>query len=113
MKYSFDSLPLNRNTDWIDFLFAQASEAKIRANERKSREIEERFADLAHAAFSDILTENSKYASDSGCHILADRWKGMTKDQLASIRHQQLIQIDEHQVHTLADACSFEIIAFF
>ncbi len=30
----------------------------------------------------------------------------MTKDQLDDIRHQQLIQIDEHQVHTLTYAYS-------
>lgn len=35
---------------------------------------------------------------DARGHILVDRWKGMTKDQLADIRHQQLAQIDERQV---------------
>jgi hypothetical protein len=50
-----------------------------------------------------MLTENSTNLLDSRCHIIVDRWKGMTKDQLDDIRHQQLIQIDEHQVHTLTD----------
>lgn len=33
----------------------------------------------------------------------------MNKDQLDDIRHQQLAQIDEHQVHTLPDVDSYFI----
>jgi len=49
-----------------------------------------------------MLTENSKDILDSRSHIIVDRWKGMTKDQLDDIRHGQLAQIDERQVHTLS-----------
>jgi hypothetical protein len=59
-----------------------------------------------------MLTENSSNLLDSRCHIIVDRWKGMTKDQLDDIRHQQLIQIDEHQVHTL-NICSFLFYSFY
>ena len=54
-----------------------------------------------------MLTENLMNPLDSRCHIIVDRWKGMTRDQLDDIRHQQLIQIDEHQVHTLTDVISY------
>ncbi|CAF3808911.1 unnamed protein product [Adineta steineri] len=74
-----------------------ANEAKIRENERKTRETEERLAEIANTAFSDMLTENSTDILDSRCHIIVDRWKGMTKDQLDDIRRQQLVQIDERQ----------------
>lgn len=88
---------------------------KIRNDERKTRETEERLAELAHTAFSDVLTENSQYLSDCRCHILADRWKGMNQDQLAAIRQQQLVQINEHQVSTLTDVHSvrFDHLRYF
>ena len=86
---------------------------KIRSDERKTRETEERLAELAHTAFSDILTENSHYLSDSPCHILADRWKGMSQDQLVDIRKQQLTQINEHQVSTQTYAYSCSINCIF
>ena len=79
---------------------------KMRNDQRKTRETEERFAEVAHMAFSDILTEKTQFLSNSPCHILADRWKGMNQDQLAAIRQEQLIQINEHQVPTLTYAHS-------
>ncbi len=56
-----------------------------------------------------MLTENSRHLLDSRGHIIVDRWKGMTKEQLDDIRHQQLVQIDEHQVHTLTYVNSYSI----
>lgn len=103
IKYLLDLI----NSVQISCLFSQqADETKIRKDEQKIRETEEQLSELAHTAFSDILTENSKNILDSRYHILIDRWKGMNKDQLNAIRQQQLIQINERQVHTLPDAFS-------
>jgi len=71
-------------------------------NERKTQQTEEQLAEIVNTTFSDMLTENSKDILDSRSHIIVDRWKGMTKDQLDDIRHGQLAQIDERQVHTLS-----------
>jgi hypothetical protein len=59
-----------------------------------------------------MLTENSPNIFDSRDRIIVDRWKGMTKDQLADIRHQQLAQIDERQVHSLPCVSSFFLLDF-
>ncbi|CAF0810428.1 unnamed protein product [Rotaria sordida] len=74
-----------------------AHEARIRAHEQKTRQTEEQLAEIANTAFSDMLTENSKNLLDARSHIIVDRWKGMSQDQLDDIRHQQLIQISECQ----------------
>ncbi|CAF2125497.1 unnamed protein product [Rotaria magnacalcarata] len=74
-----------------------ARETKIRVNEQKTRQTEEQLAEIANAAFSDMLTESSTSVSDSRCHIMVDQWKGMSRDQLEDIRHQQLSQIAERQ----------------
>ena len=56
---------------------------------------------MGTTVFSDMLTENIKDALDARGRIIVDRWKGMSKDQLDDIRHQQLIQIEERRVRTL------------
>ncbi|CAM4914143.1 unnamed protein product [Rotaria socialis] len=74
-----------------------AHETKLRVNEQKTRQTEEQLAEIANAAFSDMLTESSTSVSDSRCHIMVDQWKGMSRDQLEGIRRQQLSQIAERQ----------------
>lgn len=62
-----------------------------------------------------MLTENLTSLSDSRCHIMVDRWKGMSQDQLNDIRQQQLIQIAERQVHTFPYglSCCFSYLISF
>ncbi|UJR28222.1 hypothetical protein I4U23_009472 [Adineta vaga] len=74
-----------------------ADETKFRTNEQKLRQTEEQLAELANTTFSDMLTENIKDILDTRGHIIVDRWKGMTKDQLDDIRQQQVAQINERQ----------------
>ncbi|CAF1098143.1 unnamed protein product [Adineta ricciae] len=74
-----------------------ANETKIRHNERKCQQTEEQLAELGTTVFSDMLTENIKDVLDARGRIIVDRWKGMTKDQLDDIRHQQLTQIAERR----------------
>lgn len=66
---------------------------------------------MATTAFSDMLTENIKDVLDVRGRIVVDRWKGMTKDQLDAIRHQQLEQIEERRVRTLLSV--FNSISLF
>ncbi|CAF3367961.1 unnamed protein product [Rotaria sp. Silwood1] len=82
-----------------------ACEAKIRTHEQKTRQTEEQLAEIANTAFSDMLTENSKNLFDARSHIIVDRWKGMSQDQLDDIRHQQLTQIAERQKIKNAEKC--------
>lgn len=58
------------------------------------KQTEERLAELANTCFSDLLLETSNV-------YMPDRWKGMTKEQLDRIRHEQLEQIEEQQVDRL------------
>ena len=93
-------------------IILQANETKHRAIEMKRKESEERLAELANTCFSDLLLETSSLD-------MPDRWKGMTKEELNRIRHEQLEQIDEKQVHRFStkkhlNAClSLTIELFF
>ena len=99
MKFLLNLIIKRQNLYCLISMF-QANETKIRENQRKARETEEKLSELAHMTFSDMLTENCSAVLDARHHILVDRWKGMTKDQLAHIRQQQLFQINERQVYT-------------
>ena len=75
-----------------------AREAKMRASEQKARQTEEQLAEIAHTCFSDMLTESTE---PDHHRIVVDRWKGMSREQLDRIRHEQLRQIAEREVGEL------------
>lgn len=64
------------------------------------QEQDDNMTEIANAIFSDLLTENPDQAiSAIGPNkVVADRWKGMSQEQIHNIRTKQLEQIEEKKV---------------
>lgn len=72
----------------------------VRQAYRKRQEEEDKRTELANNLYGDFLTENPAVAQSAfGSHrVIANRWKGMTPEEVAEIRKQQECQRKEAQV---------------
>lgn len=84
-------------------LFAQATERDENLKEQRRTEEREKFAEMWHTVTSDMMTERAEAAEiDVGGgrppHILPERWKGMSAEQLSAIHREQEQQRLDRQV---------------
>ncbi|NWR85865.1 RIBC2 protein, partial [Furnarius figulus] len=80
-----------------DFNRIQADELAYKKELDKSQTLRENMDEITSLLRGDFLSENPDQAlSPRGNHVLVDRWKGMSQEQLMAIRHCQKEQILEN-----------------
>jgi len=67
---------------------------------KEQQDLDDKRTEMANNLYGDFLTENPAAAQSAfGAHrVVPDRWKGMSPEQVADIRHQQDIQRKEAEV---------------
>nr|XP_004650444.2 RIB43A-like with coiled-coils protein 2 [Jaculus jaculus] len=80
-----------------EFNKKQAVESAERKRQERAQEQEDNLAEISGLLSGDLLTENPLQAVSSfGPHrVVPDRWKGMSREQLAEIRLTQKQQVQE------------------
>ncbi|XP_061592167.1 RIB43A-like with coiled-coils protein 1 [Cololabis saira] len=81
---------------------ALAAERAENLKEEHRREERENLAEICHIMTSDMMTEGASVAEkgvgrESPPHVLPDRWKGMTSEQLKTIHEERNQQRHEQQ----------------
>ncbi|NXF82732.1 RIBC2 protein, partial [Sclerurus mexicanus] len=80
-----------------DFNRIQAAELAYKKELDKSQTLRENMDEITSLLRGDFLSENPDQAlSPQGNHVLVDRWKGMSQEQLMAIRHCQKEQVLEN-----------------
>ncbi|NXA39979.1 RIBC2 protein, partial [Eudromia elegans] len=82
-----------------DFNRAQAAELAERKKLEKYQTMKEDMAEISSLLQGNLLCENPEQAASSigSHHVMTDRWKGMSQEQLMAIRNSQQQQILEKQ----------------
>ena len=78
----------------------QDRERKEKERLKEQQALDDNMTEIANHIYGDILTENPAVAQSAfGPHrVIADRWKGMTPQQLEKIRLDQERQRAENEV---------------
>ncbi|GAB1597975.1 RIB43A-like with coiled-coils protein 2 [Argonauta hians] len=90
---------VNINKAASEYNLALMKERKEKERIQKQQESDDNYTEICNVIHGDILTENPSAAqSGLGVHrVLADRWKGMTKEQRKEITEMQEVQRAENK----------------
>lgn len=80
-----------------DYNQALRRERQVKEDKEKQQELEDNHTEISNQVFGDMLTENPAVAQSAfGSHrVIPDRWKGMSPDELNTIRYTQNQQVEE------------------
>ena len=83
-----------------DYNLALAEEQKLKNEYHRKNELENNLSEITNQVFGDFLTENPNVSQSAfGPHrVITDRWKGMSPNELNSIRLAQQQQLEEKTV---------------